>query len=37
MDKNSFKDLNKGLGLSVFVISLLMILVTLSNVFSQGV
>lgn len=36
MDKNSFKDLTKGLGLSVFVISLLMILVTLSNVFLSG-
>ena len=36
MDKNSFKDLTKGLGLSVFVISLLMILVTLSNVFFSG-
>lgn len=36
MDKNSFKDLTKGLGLSVFVISLLMIFVTLSNVFLSG-
>lgn len=36
MDKNSFKDLTKGLGFSVFVISLLMILVTLSNVFLSG-
>lgn len=36
MDKNSFKDLTKGLGLPVFVISLLMILVTLSNVFLSG-
>lgn len=36
MDKNSFKDLTKGLGLSVFVISLLVILVTLSNVFLSG-
>lgn len=36
MDKNSFKDLTKGLGLSVFIISLLMILVTLSNVFLSG-
>ena len=36
MDKNSFKDLTKGLGLSVFAISLLMILVTLSNVFFSG-
>lgn len=36
MDKNSFKDLTKGLGLSVFIISLLMILVTLSNVFFSG-
>lgn len=36
MDKNSFKDLTRGLGLSVFVISLLMILVTLSNVFFSG-
>ena len=36
MDKNSFKDLTKGLGFSVFVISLLMILVTLSNVFFSG-
>lgn len=36
MDKKSFKDLTKGLGLSVFVISLLMILVTLSNVFLSG-
>lgn len=36
MDKKSFKDLTKGLGFSVFVISLLMILVTLSNVFFSG-
>lgn len=36
MDKNSFKDLTKGLGLPVFIISLLMILVTLSNVFLSG-
>lgn len=36
MDKNSFKDLTKGLGLSVFIISLLMILVTLFNIFLSG-
>lgn len=36
MDKNSFKYLTKGLGLSVFAISLLMILVTLANVLFSG-